>query len=221
MPHDPQDVQELFLRLVELPPADRPAALDRECGSDVALRQRIEGLLKAHEESDSLLDRPSDRFDATLLSEADNGANLEAAEDVAGDRLPSGGSKRSCSPGTAETHIREESIAGAVIADRYTMVQKIGEGGMGEVWVAKQTSPVKRKVALKLIKTGMDSRAVLQRFEQERQALALMDHPNIAKVLDGGITPTGQPFFVMELVSGLPLTKFCDEMKLTPKAPHV
>ena len=88
---------------------------------------------------------------------------------------------------------------------------------MGEVWVAQQTEPVKRKVALKLIKPGMDSRAVLQRFEQERQALALMDHPNIAKVLDGGITPNGQPFFVMELVDGLPLTKFCDEAKLTPK----
>ena len=88
---------------------------------------------------------------------------------------------------------------------------------MGEVWVAKQTEPVKRKVALKLIKTGMDSRAVLARFEQERQALAMMDHPNIAGVLDGGLTPGGQPFFVMELVNGLPLTKFCDEAKLTPK----
>ncbi len=86
---------------------------------------------------------------------------------------------------------------------------------MGEVWVARQTEPVKRKVALKLIKTGMDSRAVLSRFEQERQALALMDHPNIARLFDGGLTPTGQPFFVMELVNGLPLTKFCDEVRLT------
>ena len=100
------------------------------------------------------------------------------------------------------------SQPGIVIAGRYTLVEKIGEGGMGEVWVAKQTEPVKRKVALKLIKTGMDSRAVLQRFEQERQALAMMDHPNIAKVLDGGLTPIGQPFFVMELVHGLALTKF-------------
>ena len=105
--------------------------------------------------------------------------------------------------------------SGSVIAGRYTLQEKIGEGGMGEVWVAKQTEPVKRKVALKLIKPGMDSRAVLQRFEQERQALAMMDHPNIAKVLDGGLTPTGQPFFVMELVNGLPLTRFCDELKLT------
>ncbi|HEX4794446.1 MAG TPA: protein kinase, partial [Humisphaera sp.] len=87
----------------------------------------------------------------------------------------------------------------------------------GEVWVAKQSAPVKRKVALKLIKTGMDSRAVLNRFEQERQALAMMDHPNIARVLDGGMTQTGQPFFVMELVNGLPLTRFCDEAKLTPR----
>ena len=102
-------------------------------------------------------------------------------------------------------------VPNALIAGRYTLQQKIGEGGMGEVWVAKQSEPVKRKVALKLIKTGMDSRAVLQRFEQERQALAMMDHPNIAKVLDGGLTPTGQPFFVMELVNGLPLNKFCDE----------
>jgi tetratricopeptide (TPR) repeat protein len=94
------------------------------------------------------------------------------------------------------------------------LVEKFGEGGMGEVWIAKQTEPVKRKVALKLIKVGMDTRAVVQRFEQERQALALMDHPNIARVLDGGITPDRWPFFVMELVNGLPLTKFCDEAKL-------
>src|SRR5205085_8997873 len=102
-----------------------------------------------------------------------------------------------------------------LIAGRYLLKQKLGEGGMGEVWVAKQTEPVKRNVALKLIKTGMDSRAVLARFEAERQALALMDHPHIARVLDGGITASGQPFFVMELVNGLPLNKFCDEAKLT------
>jgi tetratricopeptide (TPR) repeat protein len=96
-------------------------------------------------------------------------------------------------------------------------VEKLGEGGMGEVWVAKQTEPVKRKVAVKVIKAGMDSRAVLARFEAERQALAMMDHPNIARVLDGGLTPDGRPFFVMELVNGLPLTRFCDEAKLTPR----
>ena len=88
---------------------------------------------------------------------------------------------------------------------------------MGSVWMARQTEPVKRTVAVKLIKAGMDSRAVLARFEAERQALALMDHPNIAKVLDAGATPDGRPFFVMELVKGVPITKFCDERKLTPR----
>ena len=106
---------------------------------------------------------------------------------------------------------------GTIIAGRYTLIEKLGEGGMGEVWVAKQSEPVKRKVALKVIKTGMDSRSVLTRFEAERQALAMMDHPNIARVLDGGITATGQPFFVMELVNGMPLSKFCDEAQLTPR----
>jgi tetratricopeptide (TPR) repeat protein len=106
---------------------------------------------------------------------------------------------------------------GLVIAGRYTLQEKLGEGGMGDVWVAKQTEPVKRKVALKLIKAGMDSKAVLQRFEAERQALALMDHPHIAKVLDGGLTADRHPFFVMELVNGLPLNKFCDDAKLTPR----
>jgi tetratricopeptide (TPR) repeat protein len=108
-----------------------------------------------------------------------------------------------------------QAAPGLAIAGRYTLIEKIGSGGMGEVWVAKQTEPVKRKVALKLIKAGMDSRAVLQRFEQERQALALMDHPHIARVLDGGLTPDGRPFFVMELVHGLPLTRFCDDAKLS------
>ena len=94
----------------------------------------------------------------------------------------------------------------------------IGEGGMGSVYLASQTEPVKRQVALKLIKTGMDSRGVLARFDAERQALALMDHPNIARIYDGGLTPAGQPFFVMELVKGVPLTEYCDEQRLTVKA---
>ena len=86
---------------------------------------------------------------------------------------------------------------------------------MGTVYRADQTEPVKRPVALKLIKTGMDSRAVLARFDAERQALALMDHPNIARVFDGGTTPTGEPFFVMELVKGVPITDHCDRHQLS------
>ena len=99
----------------------------------------------------------------------------------------------------------------------YKLLQQIGEGGMGTVFMAEQTHPVRRKVALKLIKSGMDSRQVIARFEAERQALALMDHPNIAKVLDAGATENGRPYFVMELVKGVPITHYCDEHHLTPR----
>jgi serine/threonine protein kinase/Flp pilus assembly protein TadD len=99
----------------------------------------------------------------------------------------------------------------------YKLLQLIGEGGMGAVYMAEQTAPVKRVVALKVIKAGMDSRQVLARFDAERQALAMMDHPNIARVLDAGATDQGRPYFVMELVKGVPITRYCDEKHLTPR----
>lgn len=99
----------------------------------------------------------------------------------------------------------------------YKLLQEIGEGGMGLVFMAEQDEPVRRKVALKVIKPGMDSRQVVARFEAERQALSMMDHPNIAKVLDAGTTPSGRPFFVMELVHGVPITEYCDANRLTPR----
>jgi WD40 repeat protein/serine/threonine protein kinase/Flp pilus assembly protein TadD len=99
----------------------------------------------------------------------------------------------------------------------YKLLQQIGEGGFGIVYMAEQTQPVQRKVALKIIKPGMDSRQVIARFEAERQALALMDHPHIAKVLDADTTASGRPYFVMELVKGVPITKYCDEHRLTPR----
>jgi eukaryotic-like serine/threonine-protein kinase len=99
----------------------------------------------------------------------------------------------------------------------YKLIEPIGEGGMGTVWMAQQTEPVKRLVAVKLIKAGMDSEQVIARLEAERQALALMDHPNIARVLDGGTTEQGRPYFVMDLVRGVPITKYCDEHHLTPR----
>jgi serine/threonine protein kinase len=98
---------------------------------------------------------------------------------------------------------------------RYRVVEQIGEGGMGVVYVAEQTDPVRRLVALKVIKPGMDSRQVIARFEAERQALALMDHSHIARVFDGGITDEGRPYFVMELVRGLPITDYCDQATLS------
>src|SRR5262249_1445564 len=99
----------------------------------------------------------------------------------------------------------------------YKLLELIGEGGMGSVWMAQQTEPVKRLVAVKLIKAGMDSRDVTACFEAERSALALMDHPNIARVLDGGTTASGRPYFVMDLVKGVPIPRYCDEHRLTPR----
>jgi serine/threonine protein kinase/tetratricopeptide (TPR) repeat protein len=112
-------------------------------------------------------------------------------------------------------HPSAEYAPGMVIAGRYWLREEIAQGGMGTVWVAQQVNPVRRQVAIKLIKPGMDSRRVLSRFEAERQALAMMDHPNIAKVFDGGLTDTGRPFFVMEYVDGLAITEYCDRARMT------
>lgn len=111
-------------------------------------------------------------------------------------------------------HYSSQERPGVVIAGRYKLLEEIGQGGMGTVWVAEQTTPVQRKVAIKVIKAGMDSRQVLARFEAERQALAMMDHTNIAKVLDGGLTETGRPYFAMEYVKGVAITEYCDANQL-------
>src|SRR5262249_12816068 len=116
---------------------------------------------------------------------------------------PSDGSEPAEGPGT--------------VIGPYKLIEPIGEGGMGIVWMAQQQEPVKRLVALKLIKAGMDSRQVIARFEAERQALALMEHANIARVLDAGTSSAGRPYFVMDLVKGVPITRYCDEQHLTPR----
>jgi eukaryotic-like serine/threonine-protein kinase len=181
--------RELFLAALQIAdPHERSAWLDRACGGDAVLRQRIDVLLQAFDKADSLLDHPvvgpQVPLGETAPSEA--AANTSSFADVGQEPLHEG-------PGLEE--------AGVALAGRYKLVEQIGEGGMGTVWMAQQTEPVKRAVAVKLIKLGMDSRQVLARFEAERQALALMDHPNIARVLDAGTTESGRPFFVMELVS--------------------
>src|SRR5262245_36876652 len=117
-------------------------------------------------------------------------------------------------PATADEALSEH--AGTAIGP-YKLIEPIGEGGMGTVWMARQTEPVKRLVALKLIKAGLGSKQVVARFEAERQALALMDHGHIARVLDGGTTGAGRPYFVMDLVKGVPITRYCDEHHLTPR----
>src|SRR5208282_2740595 len=172
-------------------PADRTAYLDQACAGDLALRQRVEMLLQAHENAGSFLNRP---------------AAMEAAT---GEYTPSPEKRSTASPQVAEK-------PGDRIGS-YKLLQQIGEGGMGIVWMAEQQEPVRRMVAVKVIKAGMDSAQVVARFEAERQALALMDHPNIAKVLDAGTTDTGRLFFAMELVKGTHLTKYCDEHRLAPR----
>jgi WD40 repeat protein/serine/threonine protein kinase len=117
----------------------------------------------------------------------------------------------------ATARLPEISEGPGTVIGPYKLLQKIGEGGMGVVYMADQTEPVKRRVALKIIKPGMDTGQVIARFEAERQALAMMDHPNIAKVLDAGTTDSGRPFFVMDLVKGVPITQYCDEHNLMPR----
>jgi serine/threonine protein kinase/tetratricopeptide (TPR) repeat protein len=187
---DPARAKSLFLAAADLAdPAERAAYLDCECGGDHELRGRVEALLRAN--------------DASPLPPA-------GAEVATGAHAPNR------LPGT-EDYGDPTARVGSVLAGKYKLIEEIGEGGMGSVYLAQQTEPVKRVVAVKVIKAGMDSKAVLVRFEAERQALALMDHPNIAKVLDAGTTDGGRPFFVMELVKGVKITQFCDEHKLTPR----
>jgi WD40 repeat protein/serine/threonine protein kinase len=136
---------------------------------------------------------------------------LLAAHDRLGADPPPGGPESPCTIGESAAE-RPGTVIGP-----YKLLQQIGEGGMGTVFMAEQSHPVQRKVALKITKPGLDSHQVTARFQAERQALALMDHPNIARVLDAGTTDTGRPYFVMELVKGVPITRYCDEHRLTPK----
>jgi len=142
-------------------------------------------------------------------------ALLKAHEEAGGflAEAPRGGS----TPSPVRPVAGGGEVAGAVIG-RYKLIEEIGHGGFGVVWRAEQLEPVRRQVALKVIKLGMDTKQVVARFEAERQALALMDHPHIAKVLDGGVTPSGRPFFVMELVQGVPITEFCDRAGLDTRS---
>ncbi len=174
-------------------PLERAVFLDGACGADPALRMEIEALLVS--------------IDAGQGGERSPGLNAEPAN------VPPGEGTTEVTPTLLdETPLTEGP--GTVIG-RYKLLEQIGEGGFGVVYVAEQQEPVRREVALKVIKLGMDTRQVVARFEAERQALALMDHPNIAKVFDAGATDSGRPFFVMELVKGIPITKYCDQEKLS------
>jgi serine/threonine protein kinase len=189
---DSARVKSLFLAASDLAdPAERAAFLDRKCGGDAELRARVEVLLRAND-----------------------AAPLPAAE---GTNAPGPVACDAPAEGLTTDRPGKDERVGAVLAGKYKLVEEIGEGGMGTVFMAQQSEPVRRAVAVKVVKAGMDSKAVLARFEAERQALAMMDHPNIARVLDAGTTDGGRPFFVMGLVKGTPITRYCDEHRLTPR----
>jgi serine/threonine protein kinase/tetratricopeptide (TPR) repeat protein len=184
----------------EKPVAERAAFLEAACGSDDALRRRLEAILRAHDHPGSFLAGPAIDLGATL----DDPLEPEDGDD-------------SGAPGPLEGEAPPVSEGPGSRIGPYKLLQQIGEGGMGVIFMAEQEAPVHRKVALKIIRPGMDSRQVIARFEAERQALALMDHPNIAKVLDAGTTASRRPYFVMELVKGVPITEYCDRNHLTPR----
>ena len=183
---------------------ERTAYLDETCRGDAELRAQVDALLRDHERIGRFLGTVAG---STSLSVEAAGSGL--GDPHLGDLSPAEASV------TCDDRVGPGAEASGTVIGRYKLLQPIGEGGMGTVFMAEQTHPVRRTIALKLIKAGMDSRQVLARFGAERQALALMDHPNIAKVFDAGTTDDGRPYFVMELVKGIPITKFCDERRLT------
>jgi len=176
-------------------PSERAAFLERACAGHAGLLERVEKLIKALDEAGSFMASPA----------GEPGRRDEVSDAIDSGTFPA----RPEPPPIAEG-------PGTCIG-QYKLLQKIGEGGMGVVYMAEQDKPIRRKVALKIIKPGMDSGQVIARFEAERQALALMDHQNIARVLDAGTTGTGRPYFVMELVRGVPIVEYADRNLLTPR----
>ena len=180
---EPQRETALFQAASQLTGQARVSFLDAACAGEPALRQRLEELLAAREQTEGALAEASPTAVATLKIDF-----ADAPDETVGQKI-----------------------------GRYKILEKVGEGGWGVVNVAEQTEPVRRRVALKVIKLGMDTKAVVARFEAERQALAMMDHPNIAKVFDAGSTETGRPYFIMELVRGIRVTDYCDQNNLPTK----
>jgi len=182
-----KSLRAIFNQALEIADAqNRAEYLAQVCGADAELRQKIEELIQASKEAGEFLSKPGDSAGSAVEGASGSTLDLAAISEKAGDKI-----------------------------GRYKLLQKIGEGGCGVVYMAEQDEPVRRRVALKVIKLGMDTKSVIARFEAERQALALMDHPNIAKVLDAGATETGLPYFVMELVKDVRITDYCDQNNLT------
>jgi serine/threonine protein kinase len=187
------DLDSIYFTARELPPEKRSAYLAEVCAKDDALRARVEQMLAVADEAEAFI--------------------ADLPDDESEDREPSRETVKGLKPEIADA---PDEVIGQKIG-RYKILERVGEGGCGVVYVAEQTVPVLRRVALKVIKLGMDTKAVVARFAAEQQALAMMDHPNIAKVLDAGTTEVGRPFFVMELVRGIKITDYCDQASLSTK----
>ena len=193
--------EELFNQALGYPPEERPAFLAGKCGEDVALRNRVESLLRAHE-------NPGD---FPPVKSGDAGKTTVVYDPAKNDPRLAEPCGQTFDPEMIELNLKEP--LGQTIGP-YKVLQQIGQGGFGTVFMAEQSVPVRRKVALKILKPGMDSREIIARFEAERQALAMMNHSNIAKIFDGGTTDSGHPYFVMELVKGIPITEYGNEAGL-------
>ena len=192
----------MFRAACEMAPDARATFLKDACAGDTELRAQVEALLAQDEQHPSFLEHPA--------KHEDQGRSGQETEAVRTDRDVPASTKRS--------HAKRATITGhPERVGPYKILQEVGEGGMGVVYLAEQTEPIRRRVALKLIKLGMDTKQVIARFEIERQALALMNHPNVAKVLDAGATEKGRPYFVMEYVKGESITAYCDRHRLTTK----
>ncbi|MEO1584900.1 MAG: serine/threonine-protein kinase [Planctomycetota bacterium] len=189
----PSNAETIFRAAQRLDPDARDAFIDEMCGDDTQLRREVQMLLSGQPGNDE-----AETLAAAPAGDPQGSPTLSRVDRLANDATPF------------------EAVDQQV--GRYKLLEQIGEGGFGSVWAAEQREPVKRRVALKIIKLGMDTKQVIARFEAERQALAMMDHPNIAKVLDAGTTETGRPFFVMELVRGVPILEYCDTEKLDTTA---
>jgi eukaryotic-like serine/threonine-protein kinase len=213
-----EDLRRIFDLVAALPVAARGEALARECAGDEALRERVAAMLIAAQDSRFLepgTEGATESASPSLLAaSADPGGFDPSAPTESTPHGNSGPDARHFTERLAVHFAPSDHDAPGTRIGAYKLLQLIGEGGFGTVYLAEQERPVVRRVALKIIKLGMDTRQVVARFEQERQALAMMDHPGIAKVLDAGATASGRPYFVMELVKGEPITEFCDRHNL-------
>ncbi len=220
------NVKAIFDEAAEIPSTeDRAAYLDRACAGDQELRRKVQTLLQALGEAVGFLEGSPDLLataDLQLGTPADSNSVSGPVQPQGNvtrtDAAPLGEARSSGRPDATGSSGAPRAIEGpGTRIGPYKLLQRIGEGGMGAVYLAEQDRPVRRRVALKVIKPGMDTEQVVARFQAERQALAIMDHPHIAKVFDAGVTDSGRPYFVMELVKGVPITEYCDAVHLTPR----